>query len=262
MEWTDQFQRKIKLSNTPQRIISLVPSQTELLVDLGLENKLVGITKFCVHPKYLRKVKTIVGGTKQVNYSKIKDLQPDIIICNKEENTLEMVTQLEKIAPVWISDIITFNDNLDMIYRLGKLFDVKHQAQKIIKKINSEKDAFANFVKNKEEKKVAYLIWKNPYMLAGTNTFINTLLKVNNFKNIASPNSRYPEIEISALQKADVVLLSSEPYPFKSNDVKNLKNLLNKEVILVDGEYFSWYGSRLQHAFQYFRKVHKILYSS
>ncbi|MGV6829511.1 MAG: ABC transporter substrate-binding protein [Flavobacteriales bacterium] len=252
----DQLNRELTFLKSPIRIVSLVPSQTELLVDLGLEEKLVGITKFCVHPSHLKKNKVIVGGTKKVSYSKIAALSPDIIICNKEENTQEMVAQLEKIAPVWISDIYTIKDNLQMIIKLGQLFKVKAKAEEICDIIKSEQQKFSSFIKNKPTKKAAYLIWKNPYMLAGTNTFINELLMLNNFKNIAASNSRYPEIKISDLQKADVVLLSSEPFPFKIKDVQNLKKILNKEVFLVDGEYFSWYGSRLQKAFSYFTMFH------
>src|SRR5690554_2995659 len=98
MEFIDQLNRVVKLSKTPTRIVSLVPSQTELLVDLGLRDNIVGVTKFCVHPNKLRKEKTIVGGTKNVHFEKVTALNPDIVICNKEENTEEIVIELEKIA--------------------------------------------------------------------------------------------------------------------------------------------------------------------
>jgi ABC-type Fe3+-hydroxamate transport system substrate-binding protein len=258
MEWTDQLQRKISLSQTPQRIISLVPSQTELLVDLGLAKKIVGITKFCEHPSYLQKNTTIVGGTKKVNNAKIKNLHPDIIICNKEENTLEMVGQLEKIAPVWISDVITFKDSLEMILHLGKLFAVEEKAQKMVADIARQETQFTKEIKTKKKQKVAYLIWKNPYMIAGKNTFIDTMLQANKFENIVSNSqSRYPKIEKDTLKKADLIVLSTEPYPFTEQDVKALQEQLHKPVVLVDGTYFSWYGSRLQKAFTYFKKLQK-----
>lgn len=107
--------------HTPKRIVSLVPSQTELLVDLGLKSQLVGITKFCVHPLNLRIEVAVVGGTKQINFKKIKVLKPDIILCNKEENTLEMVLELQKIARVEVSDVNTLEDALQLIKFYGEL---------------------------------------------------------------------------------------------------------------------------------------------
>lgn len=251
----DQLNRTIHLSKHPKRIISLVPSQTELLVDLGVKRSLVGITKFCIHPKDLRKEITVVGGTKTVNYVKIQELQPDLIICNKEENTLEMVQELEKISPVWLSDIATIDDSLEMIKLLGALLNVGDKASNIAESISSEKKKFELFMKAKPAKKVAYLIWKNPYMAAGNNTFINSLLLLNNFQNIIS-EKRYPEVSVDALAEADLILLSSEPFPFKETDASEMRQNLNGEVKLVDGEYFSWYGSRLEAAFGYFRTLH------
>jgi iron complex transport system substrate-binding protein len=253
----DQLNRTLHFHETPERIISLVPSQTELLVDLGLKSKLVGVTKFCVHPEELRKEAAVVGGTKELHFDKIKALRPDIIICNKEENTLEIVEECSKIAPVWVSDIYTLEDSLEMILALGEIFKVCGKTSEICEKIVSEASRFSEVIQLEPAKKVAYLIWKNPYMAAGSNTFINAMLKLNNFQNIFSgENSRYPEIEISELKKADMVLLSSEPFPFKESDVIQLKKALQTEVLLVDGAYFSWYGSRLQNAFKYFKTLH------
>lgn len=258
MEFKDQINRTIHLSKTPSRIVSLVPSQTELLVDLGLQSKIVGITKFCVHPKYLRKEITVVGGTKEVHLDKIKKLQPDFIICNKEENTLEMVQGLEIVAPVWVSDIVTIEESIAMIDALGKILVVKPKASKIISEITKEAALFNNFMKDKPSKKVLYLIWKKPYMAAGKNTFIDALLKLNNFENIIiDANSRYPEVDDEQIKSADIILLSTEPYPFKNEDVQSFKAMFNKEVKLLDGEFFSWYGSRLTQAFSYFKTLHK-----
>src|SRR5690606_15229799 len=124
----DQLHRPLLLEKTPKRIISLVPSQTELLVDLGLESSIVGVTKFCVHPIHIKEEKVIVGGTKQVHFDKIRDLKPDIILCNKEENTKEMILELEKIATVHISDIYTIDDTLELIELYGDLFLKKDAA--------------------------------------------------------------------------------------------------------------------------------------
>ncbi|HNP68401.1 MAG TPA: helical backbone metal receptor [Aequorivita sp.] len=260
MEFVDQLNRTVTLTQTPSRIISLVPSQTELLVALGLRKNIVGITKFCVHPKDLRKEKTIVGGTKQVDFEKIKSLKPDIIVCNKEENTEEMVLQLESVAPVWVSDIATISESIEMILQLGKIFEVDGRALEITANINLKLEGFKEYVRDFPSKKVLYLIWKNPYMAVGKNTFIDELLQINNFENIIiKNNSRYPEVSIELLKTAELVLLSTEPYPFKKVDADVLAEEFNsevKEVKLVDGEFFSWYGSRLIKAFDYFKELH------
>ncbi len=257
MEFTDQLNRKISLSATPNRIVSLVPSQTELLVDLGLRDKLVGITKFCVHPSGLRDEKLIVGGTKTVNFKKIKSLHPDIIICNKEENTLEIVRELENIAPVWISDIVSVEDSLVAIQQLGELFNVGGKASEIILNINIEKAKHDEFIQGFTSRKVLYLIWKKPYMAAGRDTFINSLLQLNNFENVCDlEEGRYPEVDASHFEKADLILLSSEPYPFNFTDVEAFQNKYSANVKLIDGEFFSWYGSRLIEAFSYFKILH------
>ena len=257
MEFIDQLNRTVTLPKTPSRVVSLVPSQTELLVDLGLREKIVGITKFCVHPSDLKSEKTVVGGTKQVNFNKIKGLRPDIVICNKEENTEELVGELSRIAPVWISDIVTITDNNRMIEQLGQIFDVVSKASEIVSKIDSELALFRNYIKGYSEKRVLYIIWKKPYMAAGRGTFIDSLLKENKYSNIFSVNAgRYPEVKQEDFLKADIILLSTEPYPFKNVDVVEMTKKLNKEVKLVDGEFFSWYGSRLMKAFDYFKSLH------
>lgn len=247
----------------PQRIISLVPSQTELLVDLGLESNIVGITKFCVHPKDLKSKKQIVGGTKKVDYDKIKSLAPDIIICNKEENTLEMVERLREIGVVWVTDIVTVEDNFKMVSDFGNLFDCVAAAENWNGKLALALNDFKNFIQNKSVKKAAYFIWKKPYMVAGSNNFINQLLQLNHFENVFANQQRYPEIELQNLNKngdLDFVFLSSEPYPFKEKDALEMANFANSaKCIFVDGEMFSWYGSRLLKAFDYFKELHQKL---
>ncbi|QQX76887.1 MULTISPECIES: ABC transporter substrate-binding protein [Aequorivita] len=256
MEFVDQLNRTVTFTKTPTRIVSLVPSQTELLVDLGLQKNIIGITKFCVHPNDLREEKVIVGGTKQVNFEKIKSLKPDIIICNKEENTEEMVLQLESIAPVWVSDIATISESIQMIFQLGKVFEVAEKALEIVSNIKSKWENFKEYIKDFPPKKVLYLIWKKPYMAAGRRTFIDCLLTENNFENICTEvSSRYPKVKPEDFLKADLILLSTEPYPFNKGDVIALAAEFETEVKLVDGEFFSWYGSRLMYAFDYFKTL-------
>ena len=203
------FQHSFEFS--PKRIVSLVPSQTELLYELGLEEQIVGITKFCVHPFHFKSTKKIVGGTKQVNSDKISALQPDIVICNKEENTLEMVEELRKICPVWVTDIRTINDNFQMISDFGQLFNRRTEAQKWNDKIKLALAEFESFIKEKPLQKAAYFIWKNPYMVAGSDNYINEILKLNHFQNIYEKRSRYPEIEVNKIRlegDPDIVFLS------------------------------------------------------
>ncbi|SHG04757.1 ABC-type Fe3+-hydroxamate transport system, substrate-binding protein [Flavobacterium segetis] len=260
----DQIGTSHSFTTSPQRIISLVPSQTELLFELGLESRLVGITKFCVHPCHLKSTIKLVGGTKKVHFEKIKLLKPDIIICNKEENTKEIVEELSKICPVWITDIITIEDNFQMINDFGKLFNCRTEAQKWNDKLAFALSDFKNFVKNIPVKKVAYFIWKDPFMVAGRDNFINELLKLNHFENIYANNSekagRYPEIEIEKIRSAgdpDLVFLSSEPFPFKEEHAFEIGlHTHHATTVFVDGEMFSWYGSRLLKAFDYFKKLH------
>lgn len=255
----DQLGITHSFNSSPKRIVSLVPSQTELLYDLGLEDSLVGITKFCVHPYHLKSTKKIVGGTKKVNYDKIRLLEPDIIICNKEENTKEIVQELQKICPVWVTNIVTLEDNFKMISDFGQLFDRRTEARKWNDKLVFAVSDFKNFIAAIPVKKAAYFIWKNPYMVAGTGTFIDELLKLNNFQNHYASQERYSEIELETLEdeNLELILLSSEPYPFKTEDGYELVRNSNKaKAILVDGEMFSWYGSRLIKALKYFKFLH------
>ena len=236
-------------------MVSLVPSQTELLIDLGLEENLLGITKFCVHPEYLRKIKKVVGGTKQVHIEKIEELRPDLILCNKEENTPEMVAALEKVAPVHVSDINKIEDAYAMMLQYGRIFNREELAQTLVKSIQKKISALEEIKKGKPAKRVAYLIWKDPIMVAGKNTFIDTLLQLNNLDNVYSED-RYPVSDQEELEKKkpDFILLSSEPYPFSDKHRDDFANL-GAEVKLVDGEYFSWYGSRLIEAMDYFKEL-------
>lgn len=271
-QFTDQLGTIHTFENTPKRIISLVPSQTELLYDLGLEDEIVGITKFCVHPFHFKSTKEIIGGTKTIKFDKIKALQPDIIIANKEENTQEIVAQLKAICPVWVTDIVTIADNNKMIDDFGNLFNKRTNAQKWIDKINFGYQKLQTFVASKFEEnakqKVAYFIWANPYMVAAGDTFINEMLKLNGLVNIYDTNpkyeGRYPEVVINKMQiqgDPDFVFLSSEPFPFTDEHAFELgRHTHHAKTIFVDGEMFSWYGSRLVKAFDYFTLLQEKLY--
>lgn len=260
---TDQLGNEHVFTTTPARIVSLVPSQTELLYDLGLENSILGITKFCVHPKHLRATKEIIGGTKKVNIEKIRALNPDIIIANKEENTPEIVESLRKVAPVWITDVATIEDNIQMIRDFGQIFNCRTEAQKWIDKITFALTDFTSFMANRPSYRVAYFIWKDPFMVAGGGTFINEMLKLNRFDNIYESKGRYPEVIVQKMRiqgDPELVLLSSEPYPFKDEHAFELGRFTHHaKTVFVDGEMFSWYGSRLVKAVSYFKQLQQRL---
>lgn len=253
----DQLGRKIHLSDAPKRIVSLVPSQTEYLADLGLEEEVIGITKFCVQPSHWADQKQLIGGTKNVKVKKIVPLQPDLIIGNKEENTQRTVQRLEKQFPVWLSDIRTVEDALGMLEDIGKITNREERAlewqtniREMVPELKSEK------------LKVAYFIWADPFMVVGGNTYINDFLSRSGFQNVFADRDRYPRIELDELSEAqpDFILLSSEPYPFEDQHKSWFSNFLPSDrVYLVRGDYFSWYGSRMYKGFKYATQLYKNL---
>lgn len=252
----DQMGYSIALPATINRIVCLVPSITELLCDLGLEDKIVGITKFCIHPESCFKSKVRIGGTKDFDVESIRLLNPDIIIANKEENQKDLLIILKKYFPVWISDVETTDQAVEMIELLGEVFKRNIEAKDLVKKINFNFDKIESIDKDIH---VAYLIWKKPYMSINENTYINNMLQRCGLKNVfsASP-SRYPKISIELLQKArpDVIFLSSEPYPFKEKHFAELQEICpDARIFLVNGEMFSWYGSRMLKAPVYLNKL-------
>jgi ABC-type Fe3+-hydroxamate transport system substrate-binding protein len=253
----DQCGNKISLLRSPARIVSLVPSQTELLCDLGLEQEVVGITKFCVHPPSWKKEKSIIGGTKNFNFELIDELQPDLIIGNKEENYKEGIETLQKKYNVWMSDIFNLNDAFEMIEKVGEVWERRQKAIEIVDQIKSSFNTLASAT----GQRVLYLIWKSPWMCAGKNTFIDAMLTKIGLENTVT-GLRYPELspdEVATLNP-DLIFLSSEPYPFKEQHVALLKEISPRsKVILVDGEMFSWYGSRLRFAADYFNELIKKL---
>jgi ABC-type Fe3+-hydroxamate transport system substrate-binding protein len=251
--FSDQLNKEVSISFPPKRIISLVPSQTELLASLGLQNEVVGVTKFCVHPAAWLKSKTIVGGTKNFHYDIINELQPDLIIGNKEENYQEGIYELQKKYPVWMSDIVNWSDVFSMIHGIGRIADRDAEALDIINSIN---EAFAS-LKTFSSQSVLYFIWRKPWMVAGRDTFIHTMLEKLNLRNVVT-SSRYPDLGNDEIQrlKPEYIFLSSEPYPFQEKHIAELRELCpSSKIILVDGEMFSWYGSRLLHAPLYFNSL-------
>ena len=253
--FTDQLGRVISVPYPPQRIISLVPSQTELLFDLGLDSEVVGITKFCIHPRDKFISTTKIGGTKKLNLEKIRDLKPDLIIGNKEENEQGQIEELMEEFPVWMSDIHILDNALEMIILTGSLVGKadsgKRMAAEIKARFRTIHPAGSGILR------AAYFIWKNPYMLAGRNTFIHDIMLKAGFINAIEP-ARYPELNARQIRETnpDVIFLSSEPYPFKDEHVQEMKMICPNAVVLIaDGELFSWYGSRLLQTPTYLRSL-------
>lgn len=234
-------------------IISLVPSITKSLFDLDVENhEVVGRTKFCIHPAEKVKKITIIGGTKNLNIEKILALKPDIILANKEENVKEQVEELRKYCRVWVTNITNLKGNENFIWELGLFLKSRDKAEILNQKINN---IFEN-LETKTPKKVAYLIWQNPYLTIGGDTFINEILETIGFENIFKNQKRYPEIDLEDLKNADYLFLSTEPFPFNEKHVSELQKLLpHLKILLVDGEAFSWFGSHISEFGEYYKTL-------
>jgi ABC-type Fe3+-hydroxamate transport system substrate-binding protein len=244
-----------QLSHQPKRIVSLVPSQTELLHYLGLETETIAITKFCVHPETWFRNKERVGGTKTIDIEKIRSLNPDLVIANKEENIKEQVEKIAEEFPVWLTDVNDLTGAYEMINDIGMLTMKVKEASELIDRIRNKFNSFFQVFDTTDRIPVAYLIWKDPFMTIGGDTFISNMLENTGFINIFSDEKRYPQINISQLNSLNckLVFLSSEPYPFKQKDIDELQSgLPGVKIMLVDGEMFSWYGSRLLKAVDYF----------
>lgn len=245
MIYIDQIGNRIELNSAPKRIISLIPSQSEYLWDLGIHEQIVGISKFCIHPNEMFEQKVRVGGTKQLDFEKIRALKPDLIIGNKEENVKEQIEELQKEFKVWMSDVNTLDEAYEMMLQLGGICGKKVESELMVEQIKEELNEIKDLFKNKH---AAYFIWYKPYMVVGSNTFIDEVLKHTGIKNCFGNKSRYPETTLEELiqLQPQYVFLSSEPFPFQSTHLNELQaQLPNSKVVLVDGEMFSWYGSHL-----------------
>jgi len=254
--YIDQTGRSVEIPFTPKRIISLVPSQTEFLASLGLEEEVVGITKFCTLPDLWHQTKQKIGGTKNLRLDLIRSLKPDLILANKEENKLEQIEMLEHQFPVWASDVVDLPSAIHMMQEVGSITAKKEEAFEISQSISS---AFESLPQLAAGKSVLYLIWQQPWMAAGKHTFIDDMLQRLGLINLAAGGGqRYPVITSEKLleMRPDYVLLSSEPFPFSVKHLEALKlKLPESKLMLVDGAPFSWYGSRLLSSVQYFKEL-------
>ena len=254
-QYTDQIGRSVSVPEQPKKIISLVPSISELLWDLGLEERMVGITKFCIHPNKMYRTIERVGGTKKIHHNRIDDLNPDLIIANKEENTRPMVEKLEKKYPVWVSDVNDFPSAMKMIENLGTICGVEENATELIRKIKAKRSKWKEKASSGKKPRVIYLIWRDPWMVVAGDTFVHEMLNEAGYTNAFKDSSRYPKCSMEDMKQLnpDYLFLSSEPYPFKEKHIAELTGVLPEaKIVLVDGELFSWYGSRLLRSYDYF----------
>ena len=238
---TDQLGRVLQFEKIPKRVISLVPSITEYLVDMGVE--VIGRTKFCIHPKERIQSIPIVGGTKNFRFDTIHQLQPDLIIGNKEENYQEGIDLLAEKFPVWMSDIYTIEDALEMINGTSLLLDKVEKGKKIIASLSKK----LNELSNTKTGSVLYLIWREPWMAAGTKTYIDSFLAHLGYQNVVKVE-RYPGFTLEQIQalNPDTLLLSSEPFPFKQKHIEEIRAAFSHtDIRIVNGEFYSWYGTRL-----------------
>ena len=275
MKFIDQtsYEMNLELLETMTRdelrIVSVVPSQTELLYDLGLKNQIVGLTKFCIEPQELEtetqkwfELKSKIGGTKNIDIEKVKSLNPHIIFANKEENDKDQIESLRKEFIVYTSDVYDLKSSLEMIAHVGQLTKTEFEAQSIISKISLN---FKEIQFPAIKRTAIYFIWKNPYMTVGGDTFIHKMIEECGFSNLTIDKKRYPVIEIEEMKELnpEVIFLSSEPYPFKEKHIEEFREILpNALIYIVDGQKFSWYGSHLIQSPVYFNGLQKLVADS
>ncbi|RHW35871.1 iron ABC transporter substrate-binding protein [Lysinibacillus yapensis] len=257
----DHLSRTVKIPDQPKRIISICPAITETIFSLKAGNKLIGRTRYCTFPKGKVENIEVVGGTKEVNIEKIKQLEPDLILAEKEENTAEIVQQLEQIAPVFVSEVQSIQDGLRLIETLGQLTSSEEKAATMIQKIKDEFDALPH----EQLGRAAYAIWRKPYMVVGDTTYINDVLKRLGFQNAYNQaEERYPAVSKEQLSAAnlDFLFLASEPFPFSEKHLTEFQAFLpDTKILLVDGEMF-WYGAKMIEAAVYFKELIKTVKQS
>lgn len=240
---TDHLGRSVQVPKKPTRIISICPAITSTIFEFGAGETVVGRTEYCIFPKDKVEQVSIVGGTKQVDFERIRELNPDLIVAEKEENTKVIVNTLAKEFPVFVFEVQSIEQNERFIRDVGELVDKQEEAADMLEKVQTP---FAKLPKL-AGKKAAYMIWQEPYMVVGHHTFINSVLAAMELKNpFIDQKSRYPIIQFDQLKAAnlDYLLLASEPFHFTEEHRDAFQaQLPNTKVLNVDGEMF-WYGSQ------------------
>ncbi len=233
------------------RIVSLVPSITELLFDLGLEEAVVGRTAFCVHPKGRVKAVRSVGGTKQVNMDKLQRLSPTHAIVNVDETPRQLAEEVARLGcEVVVTHPIDVRDNLALFRLMGRLFDRESRAEDLCARFEAAYRDVEEVARSLAERRVLYLIWKDPWMTVSSETYISRMLALVKWRTTPAPGTaRYPEVELTdgLLSEVDLVLFSSEPFPFKDHHLEAFRAAFPPhaaKAVPIDAEMVSWYGSR------------------
>ncbi len=233
------------------RIVSLVPSITELVCELGLADQLVGRTGFCIHPKEALKAVPKIGGTKSVNLKKIRELAPTHVIVNVDENRKETADALACFVPnLIVTHPLAPLDNLALYRRIGHAFGREREAEALCARFDSalqETRQLACKARN-----VLYVIWKDPWMTVSRDTYVSRMLQLFGMRTVPDKaQKRYPELKTLKVKDAELVLLSTEPYRFRERHRVELETTLKKPVYLIDGEMTSWYGPRAIEGLRY-----------
>ncbi len=251
--WMDAAGNEHPVANAHCRIVSLVPSITELLVALGLRERLVGRTGFCIHPKEALKPIPKVGGTKDVDLAKVRALAPTHVIVNIDENTLEIAQALARFVPrVIVTHPLGPRDNFELYRLLGGIFGVVTYAERLCASLTEALGVIES--KPNAPRRILYLIWREPWMTVCRDTYISRMLALFNWQTWPhDADKRYPEVDlVQAAAEVDEILLSTEPFAFRAQHVREVSALCpGKPVRLIDGEMTSWYGSRAIEGLRY-----------
>ena len=264
--WRDAVGTVHARAGDSARIVSLVPSITELICDLGLTGQLVGRTGFCVHPRLALKRIPKLGGTKDVNLAKLRALAPSHVVLNIDENERPTAVALAQFVPhLIVTHPLGPLDNPPLYRLIGGIFGREQAAEALCANFQRACEALAQAARDWPRQRVLYLIWKDPWMTVARDTYISRTLALAGWDTVpATATARYPALtldEITALQ-ADLVLLSSEPYRFRARHVAALRALpamREKTALLIDGEMTSWYGSRAIEGMDYLRRLRRKL---
>lgn len=243
--------------HSTNRIVSLVPSITELIYDFDIENKLVGISENCILPKYLRLEKANVGSIENIDINKIRELKPDIIFLEKNAILQEKIITLEEIAPIYVIDVNSLDQAKQNISDLGKLLNCRNSASKILLKIECQLEDLSKITKDLSIRKGGYFISESPWVVAGADTFINSMMELLNIKNVFSNlKGRFPTVKGANIHLANphIILLPSIPFQFDDEHAIDISaHTHDAATFFVDGIVFSWYGSRIIKSLDYLK---------
>ncbi len=244
------------------RVVSLVPSITELLFDLNLGDSVVARTQFCVHPKDKLEKLPSVGGTKKINLERLRELAPTHVVLNVDENTRGLDDALKDVVPnIIVTHPLMPRDNLDLFRMMGAIFDRAERAEALCQDFEMALRSLMSFAPRLRDRRVLYLIWKDPWMTVSPNTYVARMLELVRWRTVSTDTKvRYPTLQITPklLEAVDIVLFASDPYAFDDAQVEAFRERFKtgrKTLRMIDGEMVSWYGSRAIKGLTYLRQA-------